>query len=204
MQAIKNIIFDFGGVFIDVDYKRTEQAFIDAGIGNFSELYSQHSASPLFESLEKGETGIADFFKQLRSDTGVALSDEKITACWNSILGKYYPAAIQKAKALREKYRLFLFSNTNAIHYERFMDIYREQFGQENFDELFDKVYYSHAIGLRKPYPESYTWVVNDAGINAAETLFIDDTLVNIEGAARAGLQTLHLEPPMKLWELEW
>jgi glucose-1-phosphatase len=202
-MAIKNIIFDFGGVFIDVDYKRTEQAFIDAGISNFQELYSQQSASPLFEALEKGTIGVTDFFQQLREETGVDLANEQITNCWNSILGSYYPEAIAKAKELRDRYRLILFSNTNIIHYECFINIYRRQFGAGNFDDLFDKVYYSHEAGVRKPYPEAFTWIVNDAGINASETLFIDDTLVNIEGAAKAGLQTLHLKPPMKLWELD-
>jgi glucose-1-phosphatase len=202
-MAIKNIMFDFGGVFIDVDYKRTEQAFIEAGITNFHDLYSQQSASPLFEALEKGTIEIPEFFNRLRADTGVNLPDEKITSCWNSILGKYYPEAIEKAKELRSKYSLFLFSNTNLIHYQCFVNIYKEQFGKNDFETLFDKVYYSHETGVRKPYPESYTRVVEDAGIVAAETLFIDDTLANIDGATKAGLQILHLKPPMNLWELD-
>jgi len=202
-MAIKNIIFDFGGVFIDVDYKRTEQAFIDAGITNFQQFYSQQSASPLFEDLEKGKIRTHDFFKKLRSATGVDLSNEEITACWNSILGNYYPEAIQKAKELKSKYRLYLFSNTNAIHYKCFIEIYKRQFGTSDFDDLFEKAYYSHDIGIRKPYVESYTWVLNDAGILAAETLFIDDTKANIEGAEKAGLQAIYLEPPMKVWELD-
>lgn len=200
---VKNILFDFGGVFIDVDYKRTERSFIDAGITNFGEFYSQQSASPLFEDLEKGKLNGKDFYVGLRKATGVDLSDETITTCWNSILGQYYPQALEKAKELRNKYRLFLFSNTNAIHYERFMQIYRQQFCRDDFHQLFEKVYYSHLAGIRKPYPEAYTWVLNDAGIAAGETLFIDDTYANIEGAAKAGLQALHLKPPIKLWELD-
>lgn len=201
-MAIKNIIFDFGGVFIDVDYKRTEQAFINAGITNFQDFYSQQSASPLFEDLEKGNVAEDEFYKKFRQATGVDLSNEKITTCWNSILGHYYPEAIKKAKELKKKYRLFLFSNTNSIHYKCFIQIYRQQFGKEDFNSLFEKTYYSHEAGVRKPYPESYKWVLNDAGIIAAETLFIDDTKTNIEGAEKAGLQTIHLKPPLKLWEL--
>src|SRR5438105_15424223 len=105
-MAVKNIIFDFGGVFIDVDYKRTKQAFINAGITNFHEFYSQQSASPLFEDLEKGKISEEDFYKQLRTATGVDLPDQKITSCWNSILGNYYPEAIEKAKELKSRYRL--------------------------------------------------------------------------------------------------
>lgn len=202
MQAIKNIIFDFGGVFIDVDYKRTEKAFIDAGILNFSELYSQHAASPLFEDLETGRLADEDFYRELRRVTGSELPTGDITSCWNRILGDYFPEAIDWAAGLQGKYRLFLFSNTNIIHYRCFMEIYRRQFGRDDFNQLFEKAWYSHEIGVRKPYPEAYEWVLKDAGLKAEETLFIDDTLTNIEGAREAGLQTIHLKPPMRVWEL--
>ena len=112
--------------------------------------------------------------------------------------------AIEKAKELKKHYRLFLFSNTNAIHYECFMNIYRQQFGKDDFNDLFEKAYYSHSSGIRKPYIEAYEWVLQDAGISAAETLFIDDTYPNIEGAQKAGLQTIHLKPPVRLWELDF
>ncbi len=204
MQGINNILFDFGGVFIDVDYKRTENAFVDAGIANFNELYSQQSASPLFEDLETGKLNNDLFYTELRKASGVDLPNDQIITCWNSILGNYWPEAIEKAKELRKKYRLFLFSNTNAIHYECFVNIYKHQFGKDDFNDLFEKAYYSHTSKIRKPYPEAYTWVLNDAGIKAEETLFIDDTLANIEGAQKAGLQTIHLKPPMRLWELEF
>jgi putative hydrolase of the HAD superfamily len=203
MQAIKNLLLDFGGVFIDVDYHRTEQAFIDAGITNFNALYSQHAASPLFEDLEKGLVDEVEFFTRLRAISGTRLDDHQITTCWNSILGSYYPEAIEWLKRIRQNYRVFLFSNTNSIHHKRFMDIYRVQFGKDDFDALFEKAYYSHFVGRRKPYAEAYTWVLADAGLHAGETLFIDDTKANIDGAAAAGLQVLHLAPPKKVWELK-
>lgn len=202
MQAIKNIIFDFGGVFIDVDYKRTEKAFIEAGVPNFSELYSQHAASPLFEDLETGRVEDEAFYRELRRVSGIDLPTGRITECWNSILGDYYPEAIDWARGLQDRYRLFLFSNTNIIHYRCFMEIYRRQFGREDFNNLFEKAWYSHEIGVRKPYPQAYEWVLKDAGLKAEETLFIDDTYTNIKGAREAGLQTIHLAPPMRVWEL--
>jgi FMN phosphatase YigB (HAD superfamily) len=202
MQEIKNIIFDFGGVFIDVDYKKTEKAFITAGITNFHDLYSQHAASPLFEQLEKGEVDSDHFHTGLRNASGTSLTGQQIDDCWNSMLGDFYPEAIEKAKELQERYRIFLFSNTNSIHYECVMNKYQKQFGKRDFDSLFEKAYYSHTAGIRKPYPEAYEWVLKDAGLTAAETLFIDDTISNIEGAKQAGLQTIFLEPPAKMWEL--
>jgi putative hydrolase of the HAD superfamily len=202
-MAIKNILFDFGGIFLDVDYKRTEQAFVQAGISNFHDLYSQQSASPLFANLETGKVSEEEFFDQLRQISRVDLSNKTIIDCWNSMLGKYYTQAIEKAKELKDKYRLFLFSNTNSIHYKCFVRIHQEQFGTNDFNNLFEKAYYSHEAGVRKPNVESYTWVLNDAGIQASETLFIDDTEINIERAKSAGLQTLHLKAPIKLWDVQ-
>lgn len=201
MQQIRNIIFDFGGVFIDVDYRKTEKAFVDAGIGNFHDLYSQNSASALFEQLERGELDQPQFYEALRKASSTSLPDQHIDECWNSMLGDFYPEAIDLAKSLKDRYRIFLFSNTNIIHHHRFMQIYREQFGRDDFESIFEKVYYSHTAGIRKPYPEAFEWVLNDAGIRAEDTLFIDDTISNIEGAEKVGLKTLYLKPPMKLWE---
>jgi putative hydrolase of the HAD superfamily len=84
------------------------------------------------------------------------------------------------------------------------MDTYEAQFGKRDFDQLFEKAYYSHTSGIRKPYPEAYEWVLKDAGLNASETLFIDDTISNIEGAQKVGLQTIFLQPPRKMWELDF
>lgn len=203
MQDVKNIIFDFGGVFIDVNYHKTEQAFIAAGINNFSNLYSQHAASDLFEQLEKGQVNSIEFYEGLRKAAGSDLTNQQIDQCWNSMLGEYYPDAIEMAKRLKDRYRLFLFSNTNIIHYSFFMEKYEQQFGRQDFLSLFEKAYFSHTSHIRKPYPQAYEWVLNDAGIKATETLFIDDTISNIEGAKKAGLQTVFLKPPMRVWELD-
>src|ERR1700754_3402788 len=104
MQRIKNILFDFGGVFIAVDYKKTESAFIDAGVVNFPGLYSQHAASPLFEQLEKGEVDRDHFYNELRKASGIDLGNGEIDKCWNSMLGDFYPQAIEKAKELQNRY----------------------------------------------------------------------------------------------------
>lgn len=202
MQQVKNIIFDFGGVFIDIDYSKTERAFVQAGIANFNKLYSQHAANDLFEKLEKGEIDSSLFYDAMRKASGAALSNDQIDQCWNSMLDHFYVEAIEMAKQLKDKYRLFLFSNTNIIHYNFVMDRYEQQFGKRDFLSLFEKAYFSHTSHIRKPYPEAYEWVLNDAGLVAGDTLFIDDTSSNIEGAKKAGLQTIFLKPPMRVWEL--
>jgi len=202
-MVTRNIIFDFGGVFIDIDYMKTEQAFVDAGITHFRNLYSQHKASALFEDLETGKISPAQFCAHLRSVSGVALTDEQIIRCWNSMIGDYFPEAIEKVKALTEHYRVFLYSNTNEIHYEKIREIYRNTFGRDDFNTLFEKAWYSHEVGYRKPYTASYEWVLKDASLRADETMFVDDTLVNVEGAIAAGLQGMYLQLPARMWEMD-
>ena len=93
-------------------------------------------------------------------------------------------------ESLKDKYNLFLLSNTNSIHLEAFNQTLREETGKTSLDEYFIKSYYSHIIQLRKPYVATYQWVLNDGNMIAAETLFIDDSVKNIVGAKEAGIKT--------------
>jgi HAD superfamily hydrolase (TIGR01549 family) len=202
MNNIKNIIFDLGGVFIDINYQKTEVAFINAGITNFNELYNQHRASSVFEDLETGKISASFFYNELRNISKTQISDTAIKSAWNAMLGDFLLKEIDWLASIKNKYRLFLYSNTNQIHYEAFTRLFQQETGNSNFDDYFIKAYYSHMFGLRKPYAASYQKILEEQKILAAETLFIDDTLVNIEGAKNAGLQTLHLVPPLKVSEL--
>ena len=202
MQTIKNIIFDLGGVFIEIDYSKTLKAFTDLQVQDFNTFYTQHHASDLFEALETGKLKAEEFYNTFRNHTNTTLRDEEIEESWNALLGKFYPDRLIWLDAIRQQYKVYLLSNTNAIHHKAFMKIYREQTGKNNFDDYFIKAYYSHEMGLRKPYVEIYDYVLSEQGLQASETLFIDDTLTNIEGARKAGLQTVHLLPSMSLIEL--
>lgn len=202
MSNIKNLILDLGGVLLNVDYLKTQDAFINDGISNFQQLYSQAQASPLFEDLETGKINEDDFYNALRIISNSSLQNNNITTGWNAMLGSFYPQAIEWLKQIKNKYNLYLFSNTNIIHQTAFIKIYKDEFGEDDFNALFIKAWYSNEIGHRKPYKGSFEFVLNDAKLNATETLFIDDTQVNIEGAKQAGLQTIYLKPGMKVWEL--
>jgi glucose-1-phosphatase len=103
--------------------------------------------------------------------------------------------------ALKNKYRLFLFSNTNLVHYESFMASFQQQFGAGHFHDFFEKAYYSHEMNYRKPDPQSFLFITKDSNLIPGETLFIDDTLKNIDGAKEAGLQTLWLRSGMFIEE---
>ncbi len=202
MQKIKNILFDLGGVFIDIEFAKTEKAFADLGLSNFQQFFSQHTASPLFEELETGKISPSDFYQLFRQQTHTNLSDEQIENAWNALLGTFPPERLQWLNEIKLRYKIYLYSNTNLIHYNAFQLIYQQCTGLKSFDDIFIKAHYSHELGLRKPYPQSFTKLLEIENLLPEETLFIDDTIGNIEGAKLAGLQTLLLQPPTTVLDL--
>ena len=203
MQKIKNIIFDLGGIFIEIDFSKTEKAFAELGVLNFKDFFTQHTASPLFEDLETGACSPDQFYEAFRKESGVELTNEEIKNAWNELLGTFPVERLQWLEEIKNRYNIYLYSNTNIIHYEKFQEIFRENTGKENFDDYFIKAYYSHEIGLRKPYPESFTKLLKVIGIDPGETLFIDDTPKNVDGAKEAGLHAILLAPPKTVFDLD-
>ncbi len=203
MQNIRNIIFDFGGVFLTIDYSLTAKAFKALGVHNFDELYSQHKASPLFEDLETGRADEHAFYTLFRETSGHNLTDEQIKTAWNAMIGDYDKTKLDWLEKLSAKYKLYLFSNTNEIHHNAFTQLYNQQVGGKPFDAYFHKVYYSHTAGFRKPGKEAFVRLLTNENLDASETLFIDDTEVNCIGAKEAGLHTIHLKPPMTVMDLD-
>ena len=203
MQPIKNIIFDLGGIFMNLDFKLTERAFVELGITQFSAMYSQHHSNDLFEQLETGKITAGEFYEVFRKESKSQLTNEQIKTAWNALLLDFPAERLEWLDVIRHKYKVYLFSNTNIIHYDAFMEILSNNNGCTYFNTYFLKAYYSHQLGLRKPYRESYQKILEEQGLLAAETLFIDDTAKNIEGAQNAGLQTIHLVAPMTVLDLK-
>jgi len=199
---IKNIIFDLGGVLLDIDFKKTRDAFTASGIVDFDAYFQQSFSNPLFVHLETGLVEPIDFFGQFRKDAGVQIADEIIIENWNALLGDFRKTSLIYIAALKRDYRVFLFSNTNIIHYEAFMKLFDQQIGKGHFHEFFEKAYYSHEMKLRKPEVESFQFILEENNLRGSETLFVDDTLKNIDGAKAAGLQTLWLQNGMKIEEV--
>ena len=133
----------------------------------------------------------------------MSVTDDEIKNAWNALLDRFPKERIDWLKQIKTKYKIFLFSNTNKIHYDAFMKGYTEDFGKNDFNEQFVKAYYSQELGLRKPFLESFNYILKEQGLDPAETLFIDDTLKNIEAAKKAGLQTFHLVSPMTVLDLD-
>ena len=188
---------------MNIDFKLTEQAFADLGIEGFAAMSSQHQTNPLFEQLETGKISAEKLCIAFRKATNSTLTDEQIKAAFNALLLDFPPERLEWLEQISKKYKVYLFSNTNIIHYEAFMKIFVTSSGQPDLNKYFIKAYYSHEMGLRKPCVESYLKILEEQQLVAAETLFIDDTAKNIEGALKAGLQTIHLAAPMTVLDLE-
>ncbi len=202
MQNIKNIIFDLGGIFLAVDYQKTEQAFVQLGVTDFNHLFTHNHASPLFEQLETGHITPQEFYGLFRQVSGTNLTDEQIRDAWNAMLGSFYIDALEWLQPIKERYNIYLFSNTNQIHQDAFMQTFKAQTGQDEFDVNFIKAYYSHTLGQRKPNPASFKAILEEQNLIAEETVFIDDSPKNVQGAIEAGLLGIFLPPPKRLSEL--
>ena len=206
-MKIHNIILDLGGVVLNIDYNRTIEAFRQLGIENAAELYTQQAQFSLFDDLETGKISAVEFYDAFRKLTKKDLSDSAIQKAWNAMLLDFPKKRLETLQALSQQYRLFLLSNTNAIHYEAYTKTLRDTFGINNLSSFFEKEYYSHEIGVRKPHAEAFRLILSEQNIKAEETLFVDDSKQHIEGAERQGLKTYllsneTLEAFVKRWNL--
>jgi FMN phosphatase YigB (HAD superfamily) len=200
IKGIRHIIFDLGGVLLNLDYSRTEQAFRDLGIKNFDEMFSQLKQTPLFDDLEVGRIGRAEFVHGVRAAAGIEVSDEEILKAWNAMLMDFPLHRLQLLQQLRLHYDLFLLSNTNEVHEEAFNLILNQAHGI-SIAMLFDKVYLSHRIAMRKPDAVVFQHILDENGLQAQHTLFIDDSPQHIEAAKTLGIQTVWLEQGMTIEE---
>jgi len=195
MTATKNIIFDLGGVLLDIDFKKSISAFEKLGVDNFEEMFSQLKADELFEKLETGKLTEEEFYAAIKKRTKTNITDKEIAGAWNALILDFRTESLDFLEWLAPRYHLYLLSNTNEIHLKYFQQVFRKQTGKPLLDVYFIKAWYSHKLGLRKPGAAIFEFVLDQENITAAETLFIDDTLINIETAQNMGFKTHHLKP---------
>ena len=192
MKNIKSIIFDLGGVLLNISYQNTIHEFEKLGVDNSSTFYSKKSQTNIFNLLETGEISENELIREIQSSCKSATRKQIIFA-WNSMLLDLPKNRTNLLENLKEKYQLFLLSNTNSIHIKEF----KSGLGEEKylkFYNLFDKVYYSHEIGVRKPHSETFRLVLDENNLKEKEVLFIDDSPQHIEGAKELGIHTYHLK----------
>lgn len=199
MKKIDNIIFDLGNVILNIDYQSTIKAFEKIGIENASILYSKSSQTKIFDQLETGKITKENFILEIQKIIPNASKSEIINA-WNAIIKDLPNSRIDILKNLKDKFSIFLLSNTNSIH----IDYILKKIGKNKYDEfynLFDKVYYSHEVKLRKPDPNIFKLVINENNLKIKNTFFIDDSIQHINSAKKLGLQTYHLNNSMESLE---
>ncbi len=201
-KNINDIIFDFGGVIINIEYKDTINAFKDLGVKNFESMYSQSKQSRLFNQLETGHISKENFIKKIKCFMPVNTPNEKIISAWNAMIKDIPKKTIDYLIELKSKgYRIFLLSNTNEIHIEEAM----KSWNKNNYtkpEKIFNKIYLSYKIGMRKPNKEIFNFICDKENLEPSKTLFIDDSIQHIKGAKSIGLSTHHLLNQVDLYSL--
>lgn len=187
------VIFDFGGVIINIDYQATIDAFTALGISDFDALYSQAQQSDLFDAIETGKISQQHFINGLLQLLPKNVTPNQVVHAWNAMILDIPAHRIAFLKELRQYCPIYLLSNTNAIHIDKAFREWNRK-STESIHEIFNKVYLSHEMKMRKPNREIFEAVCTENVLNPSQVLFIDDSLQHIEGARAFGLKTHHLK----------
>jgi len=203
LDKIKNIIFDYGGVIIGVDFERCIEAFRAIGFPHFDEVVYQTEADGVFEKMEKGQLDQTEFCDYIKSKSDKPLENDEIIFAWNQLILIIPHEYFLFFETIKKKYRTFLLSNTNAIHIAYIENYLNKEHQVNSIRQCFEKVYFSFELGMRKPDPLIFDHVLKENKLVPGETLFIDDSLEYIKSAQRLGMRTYHFQLGEKLNELE-
>jgi len=193
---IHNLIFDFGGVILNLHTENTHRAF--ALLANVPEMQIKDDVSraAFFNDYEKGLLSDEEFREHVRKFLKIDASDEQIDKAWNAMLGIIPKERLLLLERLGKKHRVFLLSNTNNIHLQHFNGIVNAVSGKPALDSFFEHAYYSHVLKMRKPEVEIFEHVLNENKLDPAHTLFLDDNVDNLRGAESTGIKTAHVTHP--------
>lgn len=191
--SIRNIIFDLGGVLLNINPLLSLAALEQLSGINRDPLLNKLVASRIFQKIDTGILSPEKFRKEMGRILGVKLSDEKIDFAWNALLLDFPARRIEMLEKLKQNYRIFLLSNTNYIHYQHYTKIFELEFGYP-FPDLFEKLYLSFELGMHKPDQPVYEHVLRTSELKAEQTLFIDDSLANIEAAMFLNIRCIHIQ----------
>ena len=192
MPKIKNVIFDLGGVLLNIDSDAVARNLASIGLDPIK-VFENHDVKDLLLEFETGRVTTSEFRARMKKHIGREdLDDATFDLIWCSILLDFNPRSIETLRGIRQKYRVFLLSNTNQLHYDSFSADFLRHFGY-SFDSLFEQAFYSFRMGLAKPDCAIFEAVLTSLSLSPDETLFIDDTLANTEAASLLGLHTIHV-----------
>jgi len=189
---LKNILFDLGGVILDLNVNATLEGFLDMGFPKELLEYPQNIYTDVFYLYETGQITTEVFRNTIREITKQNFSNEEFDAAWCGMLVGVPFRRIEILKDLAEKYSLYMLSNTSPMHIEYFEKMFGQTAGFA-LEDVFTKLYYSYEIGKHKPDAGAFIHVLEDAGIEASETLFLDDNIQNVKAAEELGFQVIHI-----------
>jgi len=202
LTNIRNIILDLGGVILELDVDRTVMEFNALGFPRGKNIEAILSKHTFFLEFETGKISTDEFISKLMEIHENKVSQENVIKAWNAMIRGFKADNIKLLQKLRKNYRLFLLSNTNAIHETLYNNQLKEDHGIDNLDRIFDKVYYSHDLKMRKPDPEIFRFVLDDQQFPPEECLFVDDTLMHVESARSVGIRAYHLASPERITDV--
>lgn len=193
LEGKEAIIFDLGGVILNLDYQLTEDAFVRLGLNNFKDSYSQLAQTDLFDRFEKGEISSFHFVNRLLDQLPQGRNANEVVHAWNAMILDFPSERLEWLQALRSDYRVFLLSNTNDLHIDAVRRALVKTAGHRELERYFDTVYLSCELGMRKPDEAIFEEVCRRENLNPAKTVFVDDSPQHVSGALKAGLAAVHL-----------
>ncbi|HEX4887393.1 MAG TPA: HAD family phosphatase [Luteibaculaceae bacterium] len=201
-DAYKAIIFDFGGVVINIDYNRPVQAFMRLGMVDFSSFFSKSTQNTTSDLFETGQMDADSFFKTILPHCTPGTTLELVREAWNSILLDLPLHRLEFLEKLRHCVPIALLSNTNATHIDQINQTVLPAYGASDMSPWFDHLFYSYELGLRKPDEAIFLHALSKLNCKPHEVLFLDDSVQHIEAANRLGIQTHHVKDGEEIAQL--
>lgn len=202
IEQITNIVFDLGEVIIDLNIPGTVQKFAEQSGKSAEEVHKIYSSSDVFLNYEKGLISDDEFRSGANRLLGTSYAAPEFDAIWNGMLHRLPLERLQLLKRLSSRFRIFLLSNTNAIHLRQFTKMVQAVSGEKSMEDYFEKAYYSHEIKMRKPDAEIFQFVLKDSNLEARQTLFLDDNQDNIIGARACGICAERILKPDQIFQI--
>ena len=200
-KKIETIIFDFGGVVIDIDPQLTISEFVKLGF-NYPEKTNSDEFTQLIRKFERGILTPEVFRSKMKDFLEIEITDQQFDDAWNALLFDIPNERIEIIEQVKENYQILLLSNSNEIHYDLYVRDLQLRFGYREFADLFHNAYFSFDLHLSKPDIEVYEFLIFQHDLDPVKALFIDDNPDNIKAAQQTGLQTYLLQKPERVRDI--
>lgn len=200
LESIEIILFDLGGVLINIDYNSTSLGMKKLGFLDFDKHYTQLAQINLFDQIETGKISQQAFINELKKHVNQDVTPNQLVHAWNEMIGEFPQNKVDLLEKLRGR-RVAMLSNTNAIHWNKVLHEWKKV-SQVEMEEFFEKIFLSHEIQCRKPHVETFNYVCQRLKVLPENVLFIDDSPQHIKGANEAGLRTFFYEDESSFFQL--